>query len=66
MVLFWFDQQERLKTKKGEELLSSDRRGEIAPTNVAPAPEPVEGKIVVKLDAGGKPVVVVRDTPRDR
>lgn len=61
MVLFWFDQQERLKTKKGQELLSDDRRGDIVPTNVAPAPEPVEGKIAVRIGPHGRPVVVVKE-----
>ncbi|MFE0019167.1 hypothetical protein ACFWXH_30250 [Mesorhizobium sp. NPDC059054] len=63
MVLFWFDQQERLKTAKGKELLSSDRRGEIAPTNVAAAPKPVEGKIAVRIGSDGRPVVVIKDGP---
>lgn len=61
MVLFWFDQQERLKTTKGQELLSSDRTGEIAPTNVAAAPKPVEGKIAVRMGADGRPQVIVKD-----
>ena len=61
MVLFWFDQQERLKTKKGQELLSDDCRGDIVPTNVAPAPEPVEGKIAVRIGPDGRPVVVVKE-----
>lgn len=61
MVLFWFDQQERLKTTKGQELLSDDRRGDIVPTNVEPAPEPVEGKIAVRIRPDGRPVVVVKE-----
>lgn len=61
MSAFYIDQQERLKTAKGRELLSADRRGEIAPTNVAPAPEPVEGKIALRLGADGKPHVVVKE-----
>lgn len=61
MIPFWFDQQERLKTTKGQELLSTDRRGEIAPTNVAPAPMPVEGKIAVRLGADGRPQVIVKE-----
>lgn len=61
MVLFWFDQQERLKTKKGQELLAEDRRGDIAPTNVAATPKPVEGKIAVRTGPDGRPVVVVKE-----
>ncbi len=61
MIPFWFDQQERLKTAKGQELLSTDRRGEIAPTHVAAAPKPVEGKIAVRLGADGKPQVIVKE-----
>ncbi|WP_379069308.1 hypothetical protein ACHMW4_04065 [Mesorhizobium sp. UC22_110] len=63
MVLFWFDQQERLKTAKGRELLSADRRGDIEPTAVASAPEPVEGKIAVRIGADGRPIVVIKDGP---
>ncbi len=65
MSAFWFDQQERLKTAKGRELLSADRRGDIEPTAVASAPEPVEGRIVVKLGADGKPVVIVKEDAGD-
>ncbi|WP_144378827.1 hypothetical protein [Mesorhizobium amorphae] len=61
MIPFWFDQQERLKTTKGKELLSDDRRGEIAPTNVAAAPKPVEGKIAVRLGTDGKAQVIVKE-----
>lgn len=62
---FYIDQQERLKTAIGNELLSADRRGEIAPANIASAPEPAEGKIVVTLGADGKPLVVVKDAAAD-
>lgn len=65
MIPFWFDQQERLKTAKGRELLSADRRGDIEPTAVASAPKPVEGKIVVKLGADGRPVVIVKGDAAD-
>ncbi|PLP57496.1 hypothetical protein CYK37_20430 [Mesorhizobium loti] len=65
MSVFYIDQQERLKTTKGEELLSADRRGEIAPTAVGAAPVPVEGKIVVTLGADGKTRVVIKDGAAD-
>ncbi|MER9296181.1 hypothetical protein NKI38_06730 [Mesorhizobium sp. M0621] len=60
-MAMWFDQQERLKTAKGKELLDSMPKYEGQPANVAPAPTDLGGKITLVIGEDGKPVAKIKE-----
>ncbi|CAN7589926.1 hypothetical protein [Mesorhizobium sp. LjRoot246] len=60
-MAMWFDQQERLKSTKGKELLDSMPRFEVQAANVTPAPANLGGKITLGIGEDGKPVVKIKE-----
>ncbi|MCQ8875944.1 hypothetical protein NP945_29315 [Mesorhizobium sp. LMG17149] len=60
-MAMWFDQQERLKSAKGEELLDSMPKYEGQAANVAPAPADLGGKITLVIGEDGKPVAKIKE-----
>jgi hypothetical protein len=60
-MAFWFDQQERLKTTKGKELLDTAPKYETQSANVAPAPADLGGKVELVIGNDGKLVAKIKE-----
>lgn len=60
MVFFYIDQQERLKTARGKEMLDTVPVYDVVPTNVASPPADLGGKVEISLGKDGKVIARIK------
>ena len=61
MAFIDIDQQERLKTAKGKEMLDTVPVHDVVPTHVAPPPTDLGGKVEISLGKDGKVIAKIKD-----